>query len=877
MPFNDHTFLNNIFSRLIFTAVIAVLISPVISGLNAQNPLNVQIDTVPDQEAVRVRVSKDALEATVNYKCVDTQWIDMKKKEIHLVGDAEVTYQDIQLNADYIIFSFETNIVTARGLPDSSGVLAGKPKFKQGSQAFDATEMKYNFKTKKGLSLENVAQEGDLYVLTERAKFHGQINEDEPNKIFGRGSIITTCNHPVPHYGIRSNKQKIIPDKTLVVGPSNVEIAGVPTPIWLPFGFFPITTKRKAGIVFSLDYDYNDNFGYGLRGIGYFMPLNEYANLSILGDIYTRGSYRITTKSDYRKLYRYNGGFSFTWSDYVNESPDATSTFRERLYEISLNHTQDPKANPFHNFSGRLHYQSPAFARRNFYDANSQFTNTVSSSLNYLRSWTGVQFNAGISHSQNLRNGNIRIVFPDMGLTVQRIQPFKKEGSVRRQWYEEIGLSYIANLQSELSGNDSTFFSRETFNKIRPGMRQRITLNSNLTLLKFFNLSPSVNYVEYWNYNTLRRTNNQIPTIRLDTIYNADSSILKINQDTLSYGSVIESYAKDFRTWRSFSMGINMNTAIFGTLRFRKGWLRGLRHTMKPTISLDYSPSTLNMPWFDEYPRGRSRNFDDLQRYSYFDQGAFSSPTYSKGSLLLNYSLNNIFEAKYKSDRDSTIKKMNLFDNIFVGGNYNFLADTLNWSPIRISGGTNLFQRMSRIDIGAGFDVYSQDSTGKSIQRFYWNEKRKLVRFVNANMRMTTNLSVGKIKEWIGLENENGDFLSLFETFNLQHNIVLDLRPINGKDTLVIVTHTINTMGKIRITNKWEIGIGNIGYDFRAKSITYPAFDIIRDLHCWEMIFGWFPEIGAYTFMIKVKPSTLDFIKIPYRRNAVGNFSGFGF
>ncbi len=389
-----------------------------------------------------------------------------------------------------------------------------------------------------------------------------------------------------------------------------------------------------------------------------------------------------------------------------------------------------------------------------------------------------------------------------------------------------------------------------------------------------------VTYTEVWNYNTFRRENDKTPKVVRDTTYNTDGSIFSITNDTTSYGTQQTRYVQDFQTYRNVNMGVNMNTAIFGTVRFQKGWLRGLRHTIKPNVSFNYTPGNDNTSWFDEYARGTTADYSDLQRYSIFEGGPFGAPSYTTGAMSLNYSLNNIFEAKYFSAKDSSAKKVNLFDNIIVSGSYNFMADSLKWSGVRIGGGTNLFKRISRLDVNLMYDPYTQNAEGKTINTFYWDTHRKPLRFVSASFRITTNLTIGKIRELFGgteSREPKDDVLGLFEGFGIQHNINTSLMPINGKDTFLITTHTLNTSGNIRITDKWMINVGNIGYDFRSERITYPSFTFIRDLHCWEMNLGWYPEIGAYTFMVKVKPSTLDFIKVPYRRNATGNFVGFGF
>lgn len=866
--------------------MIATLLQGVLSPVWAQQdtlllPEN-GVDTSRSEtgDTLRVRISKDAMEAPVHYQSADTQWIDMRKKQIHLIGSAEVIYGDIELKAGYIIYSFETSIVTALGLPDSAGNMTQYPHFKQGTQEFRAHEMRYNFRTRKATSIHNTTLEGDLYVLTDKAKYIGAAEPGKPDYIFGRRAIITTCNHKEPHYGIRSSKQKIITEKSVIVGPSNIELAGVPTPIWLPFGFFPIPTKRKAGVIFSLNYDFRQDIGYGLRDIGYFTPLGEHANLSILGDIYTRGSYRIAVRSDYRKRYRYNGNGEITFANLQRENPETGALEREPLFNVQFRHNQDPKANPYHNLSGSIQFQSSAFARLNFYDANNVLNNSISSSLNYRRTWDGkpFQLTTSLTQSQNLRSGTMDMTLPQASFVVQRIQPFKRKGGGIERWYERIGVSYDANLISRLSGPDSTFFTLATLEAARPGLQQRATINSNFNLLKYFNFTPNITYTEVWNYNTLRRENDRIPTVRNDTIFNPDGSIVRIDTDTLSYGQIRTRIVNDFKTFRSLTYGMGMNTAIFGTVRFQKGWLRGLRHTIKPNINLNFMPGNSGQPWFDFYPSGRTPTYEDLTRYSIFEGGAFGAPNYNEGSMSLNYSLNNIFEAKYFSKKAGEAKKINLFDNIFVTGSYNFFADSLKWSPISVSGGTNLIRGVSRLDVRFQFDPYALDEEGRPIDKFYYDVEGKALRFVNANFRLANNITIGRIRQLFTGEATSGrdDFIGLLEAFSLQHNITMDLRPVNGKDTLVITTNSLNTAGNIQISEKWAIGITNIGYDFNSKQITYPSFNFTRDLHCWEMLFGWFPQIGAYTFMIKVKPSSLDFIKVPYRRNSVGNFVGFG-
>ncbi|MBK7342458.1 MAG: hypothetical protein IPJ06_04720 [Saprospiraceae bacterium] len=423
----------------------------------------------------------------------------------------------------------------------------------------------------------------------------------------------------------------------------------------MPFGFFPITKSRKAGLVFSLDYDYRDELGYGLRGIGYFTPMGPYANLSILTDIYTRGSYRVSIRSDYNRRYRFSGGGEITWTDLGREVPETGEIERDRLFKVIYTHRQDPKANPYHNISGRIQFESSAFSRLNYYDANNVLANTISSSMNYRRTWLGkpYQFTAALTQSQNLRSGQIDMTLPEASFVVQRLQPFKRKGGGgQEKWFERIGLTYSANLISRLSGPDSTFFTQETFRKARPGIRQMASINSNFNVLKYVNVVPSVSYTEVWNYNTLRRENDMVPVVKKDTTFNADGSIFAISDDTTSFGTLTTRYVSDFQTYRQVARGVNLNTAVFGTIRFSRDGCVVLRHTLKPNVGFNYTPGNESASGLRNMLAGQHPITPISSVTPFLMADLLVLRHTPPGAMSLNYSLNNIFEAKYFGHED---------------------------------------------------------------------------------------------------------------------------------------------------------------------------------------------------------------------------------
>jgi len=196
-----------------------------------------------DSSVVGLKPGKDGIKSPVMVEASDSVITSIKEKKMYMYKNAIVTYEDMKLEADFIEVDFNTNEIHAKGLPDSSGTIVGKPIFTTDGKPFNAEEMWYNFKTKKGISTGVVTtQEGGLIR-------GGKILKDSSDNMFIKDATYTTCNAEHPHFWISANKFKVIPEKQVISGPANLVIAGINTPIVLPFGFFPIQKKRSKGLV----------------------------------------------------------------------------------------------------------------------------------------------------------------------------------------------------------------------------------------------------------------------------------------------------------------------------------------------------------------------------------------------------------------------------------------------------------------------------------------------------------------------------------------------------------------------------------------------------------------------------------------------------
>ena len=861
------------------------------------------------------RMSPDSLTATVDYSAEDSMWVDFVAEEIHLYGNGTVKYQDINLQADHVVLNYGTNIVYAEPLPDSSGTLAGLPEFSDGGQSFTAGTMRYNFKTRKGIVTNTTTTQDDIFVRGGKSKFiSGAVAVNDTTRadvIYTEGAIFTTCSADHPHFGIRTRKAKVVPNKLAVIGPSNLEIMGVPTPLWLPFGFFPLKSGRSTGLLFPSDYQYNPQWGFGLAGVGWFFPIGEHVNLQVTGDYYLRGTYALNTNVRYVRRYKYSGSFNASFKSLRREDNELNELFDKGI-SLQWSHRQDRRAHPTFNFGGSLNFQTNLVDQRfiNTYEVASQ--NVIRSSMNMTKTFPKLKstLTAGLNHSQSNQRREITVNFPDATFQTQTIYPLRELPGRTDAWYKKLSVRYRNALRTEFTAPDSTFFSQETLDDGQYGFRQDITSALSLNALKYFNVSPSIRYEEVY-YGKTRAYGLDGNVVR-DTFIDPFTGV---EMDSISsLGDIINELNPGVASYRTFSAGVTVSTQLFGKVKFkRKGifGLKGLRHVMKPSVTFGYAPDYLNgrdyisgtryyIPEDEIDPlNGRSDRF--LSPYA--DQ-IFGQPPRSKERLGLSYSIANLFEAKVWNRKDSTEQNVKLFQNIGVSGSYDWTLDSLKFSTVRVSGGTRLFKGLTNVTLSATLDPYitrynPETDDFRRFDDFNVDEGRFPLSLTTFRTSISTNITVAKIRQLFqGAEEEvvtdleaerrrrreeentifeETDILSLFEKFSIAHryNFVFE-RQFNeeepdvddrGRPVFRPIANSIELRGALQLTNNWSVNIGSIGYDFVRESLTYPYLSFVRDLHCWEMRFSWAPQRNTYSFTIAVKPGTLDFISLPANQN----------
>ncbi|HHH54214.1 MAG TPA: LPS-assembly protein LptD, partial [Bacteroidetes bacterium] len=302
------------------------------------------------QKSINYKISKDAIDESFNWGANYREFFDKGSNKMKLYDSAYIHYNTLDLKAGFIEFDIKKNEITGKPLEDSLGNIKQKPVFKNGEQEFTANLIKYNIKTKKGWVEYATKKEGELTVHGGMGKFISSEGDSiyHTDQMFIKNGLITNCTAEHPHWGIRASKIKLLPNKLAVFGASTIEFAGVPIyPIIIPFGFYPFFQGQKSGLILPKRLDYNQDFGVGVKDIGIYLVLNDYIDLRLTGDIYSRGTHGLYLESNYAKRYKFTGNIKLSYFNAIKENPADTSIIKSPAFNISLTHNQSPKAHPY--------------------------------------------------------------------------------------------------------------------------------------------------------------------------------------------------------------------------------------------------------------------------------------------------------------------------------------------------------------------------------------------------------------------------------------------------------------------------------------------------------------------------------------------------
>ena len=835
---------------------------------------------------------KELLEGIVKYKAADYVSMNQRKQKIYMYNEAEVIYQDMQIQAGVIEIDYSKNLVYAGRIKDSTGY-SQRPVFTQGENVIEPDSIVFNTETKKALVFNSRTEQQGFKVYSPITK-----KENDSVYFMKNGRFTTAEDEEDPEYQFITSKMKLVPNKKVIVGPTYMEIYGVPTPIALPFAFFPMTQKQTSGIIFpSFGEDSGNDRGYFLQNGGYYFAISDYLDLAVLGDYYTNGSYGLRIENNYALRYKYRGNVSFRYENLLNSERGFSDFSQSTIYNIRWSHSQDSKANPNARFSASVNLGSSSYFQESVNQLNqsSFLNNTLASSVSYSKTFVGepqVNLSLTATHSQNTNTGDIDLTLPTLQASMGRVYPFAPKTGSKKGIIQNINFQVTTRGEYSFDTNDSIFGTSEMFDDAEIGMKHTIPLTTNFKVFDYFSVSANANLEENWTFKTVSKYYNQ-----------TDEEVVSIDQN-------------GFDRFLTYNFGASVGTTIYGMYNFEKEGkdpkIQAIRHVMRPSLSYSITPAFDN--YYETYDVIDADGTTSEVEYTRFENSLYGSPG-NRYSSSIGLSLGNNLEAKIKS-KDSTKtepEKRFILNNLNFSTSYDLAADSLNISPVRVSGGTQILDNKMSINFGMTLNPYALDSNNNVINTFNVNNGGSLFRLTSANLTMSYTLSnesfsgdesaqessssresarsggrtddlFGKSEDYADKrlsdddknkedKEEKNDFYNYKMPWSMR--LAYSANYGNTKRENAISSHSLMFSGDIDLSPRWTVGASS-GYDFLNQGFTYTQLRFERDLLSWRMNFSWIPfsDRSSWNFFIGIKSSLLKDLKYDKRRQSdktVGN------
>ncbi len=875
------------------------IVSTGILSAQDQNPDRIaqaedlQPDSLVQNDSLRLIDTKQQIgeiETTIKYTARDSIDMDVPNQIVKLYGDAKITYGKIELTAAQVEINYLTKVVTARSVKDSLGNETGKPVFKEGNEVYETANMKYNFETRKAIIDGIVTQQGEAVMQGEK------VFKNQRDELFISKARYTTCNMADPHFHIEASKLKVIPGKKVISGPFHIKVKDIATPIGFGFGMFPVPKETVSGIIFPT-WGEEQRRGFFLKNGGYYFALNEYIDLTLLGELYSKGSWGLNAATSYNKRYAFNGQFNMRYNNQsgLNEG-DST-----QINDLWVNWSHTPQTKGTARFSASVNAGTSTYNQNNpTADLRNTLNQDFNSSVSFSKTFKGTPFsmNASSRLQQNINTGLMNLLLPELSLNMSRLYPFKFGSSSAKNMLQKINFSWNMNSTNRASNNrigDPGFATigynpendtivpvsvlglQGLWERAQNGIRHQIPISTSTNIFKFITFSPSFNYSELWYPRELKYTwVEEAAAVKIDTI---------------------NTFSRAFQ----YSASGSFNTRLYGTLNFGGEKIQAIRHVLIPSFSMGYSPDFSS----DKYGYYQDVQVDTLgrtRRLSKYQGFVYGTPSAGQNASA-SFSLSNNLEMKVRSKKDTTGKaeKVVLLDNFSLTTAYNFLADSFNLSPLRISARTKLFNKKLDVNFNSTLDpyVYQLDSTyytssgeKKVAQRrtgvYAWDVGEGFGQLNQATLAIGMSLNPkardnqNQMEEELGplsaeeesqlqfIKNNPELYVDFTIPWNFRFNYNINYRK-NGYDVVQVI-QALTFSGSITFTEKWNMNF-NSGFDIQKLEFTQTSFNISRDLHCWQLNFSWVPfgRYQSYFLTINAKSSLLQDLKVNKQRSWFDN------
>ena len=846
---------------------------------------------------------KEAIDARITYTSQDSMVITANGVA-YMYGDGELKYKSMGLTAEYIRVSMDSSTLFAKGVLDTiMNEWVGKPVFSEGQDSYNTEEITYNLKTQKGLIRNAITEQGEGYIVADKTK------KVEDNVLMMGGGKYTTCDqHDHPHFYLQMTKAKVKPGDNIATGPAYLVVGDVPLPLAIPFGFFPFTNQYSSGLIMP---NFGDDYSRGLylQGLGYYFAINDYFDLMVKGDIYTRGTWAVSAQSKYVKRYKFRGniGISYRWD--VTGEKDMPDYNVAKNLSVQWSHSQDAKANPYSNFSASVNFKTAGYNRSNinsYYNVQANAENTTSSSISYTQRFPDSPWNISMSMNltQRTKDSTLSVTLPNLSVNMSRIYPFKRKVRVgKERWYEKISLQYSGSFSNSITCKEKDFLKSNFVKDWDNRFKHNLSSSASFTLFKYISLTPSLSF------------NDRMYFSRVDQSWNEELN--QVQNDTVM----------GFYNVYDFNASISMSTKLYGFyIPFRK-WFGNkvdrFRHVMTPSVSFSYHPDFGEDYWAKRYggfygsydklitTKDEAGNIvpkldeNGLPIYEVVHYSRFRETPGRGAAATLGFSLGNNIEMKLRNDKDTTGKEpykvYSIIDNLSINGGYNFIADSMNWQNFGVNLRIKIPKVNYTINLSGQFDpyMYTTTASGSHVRcnELYWNHGR-FPQFLGTSTSFSYTFSNDVVKKWFDKSKKDKENLDtetpegaeptttetskpsrssssesssgyLFAKIPWTLSASYSLRYVAGREWdekknyyKMEFRHNLSFSGSIGLGSGWKAST-SLSYDVNAKKLSYTSINVSRDLHCWSMSASFVPfgPFKSYTFHIGVNASMLSDLK----------------
>lgn len=863
-------------------------------------------DTIP---AASNQSSKpQAIDARVEYTSQDSMVI-MGNGIAHIYGEGDLKYKTMELTAEYIRVHMDSSTLYAKGVLDTiEDEWIGKPVFADGEDSYETDEIIFNLRTQKAIILNAITEQGEGYIVA------GKTKKADDDVLMMSGGKYTTCDqHDHPHFYLKMTKAKVKPGKYIATGPAYLVVGEVPLPLAIPFGFFPFTDQYSSGLIMP---NFGDDYSRGLymQGLGYYFAINDYMDLELTGDIYTKGTWAIRARSKYLKRYKFNGSLSVNYRWDVTGEKDMPDYSVAKNLQVQWSHTQDAKANPYNNFSASVNFKTSGYNRSNinsYYNVEANAENTTSSSISYTQRFPESPWNIGLSMNltQRTKDSTLNVNLPSLTVSMSRIYPFKRKVRVgKEKWYEKISLQYNGSFNNSITCKENYFFKSNFVKDWDNRLKHTLSSSASFMAFKYLSITPSISFADRMFFS------------RVDQSWNEELN--QVQKDTVM----------GFYNVYDFSASISMSTKLYGFYIPYRKWFGDkvdrFRHVMTPALSFSYHPDFGKDYWAKRYggfygsydrlvtTRDEAGNWvpkldeNGLPIYEVVHYSRFKEAPSRGAAATLGFSLGNNLEMKLRNDKDSTGKEpykvYSIIDNLSISGGYNFIADSMNWSNFSVNLRIKIPKVNYTINLSGQFDpyMYTTTASGNHIRcnELYWNHGR-FPHFLGTSTSFSYTFNNEVVKGWFNKKNKKEDqdnsedidgdledpeslglpdkkgknkttdtptddgylFAKIPWSLSISYNLRYGASNVwNEKKNYYAMEfrHNLSFSGSIGLGSGWKAST-SLSYDVNAKKLSYTSINVSRDLHCWSMSASFVPfgPYKSYTFHIGVNASMLADLK----------------